>query len=273
MDANTNSSFDLSAHPDSEGSNRSESGASGDISQPTSIDPANGKANRAKRSKRNCPQPPEKQPSEPNSVVTSNRRGQRTLAGRVPALKEIDQVLDDDEPDVLHVYAAGEPGAKPQNAGGGSRPQSQVQVLLNLARDITLFHSADGRPYAKVFVPKREAAEIAEHHQILGVKSKAFKSWLLVAYLRQTGSAPPTEALTTAIRTLEAKACHEGREQPVHIRVGSVGDRHYVDLCDAAWRVVEISAGGWKVLGESPIAFRRTPGMLALPAPTTWRFA
>jgi hypothetical protein len=267
MDLNTNYSFDLSAHPDSGGSNSAESGASGDTSQPTSIDPANGKTNRAKRSQQNWPQPPEKQPSEPIPVVTSKRGGQRTLAGRVPALKEIDQVLDDDEPDVLHVHAAGEPGAKPQNAGGGSRPSSQVQVLLNLARDVTLFHSADGRPYAKVFVPKQEAAEIAEHHQILAVRFQPFKSWLLMAYLRQTGTAPPTEALTTAIRTLDAKACLEGRGQPVSIRVGSLGDCHYVDLCDAAWRVVEISASGWKVLDESPIAFRRTSGMQALPAP------
>jgi hypothetical protein len=101
----------------------------------------------------------------------------------------------------------------------------------------------------------------------LGVKSQAFKSWLLVAYFRETGNAPPSEALTSAIRTLEAKACHEGREAPVFLRVGNAGDHHYFDLCDSSWRVVEISGGDWRVLDESPVAFRRTSGTLSLPTP------
>ena len=197
----------------------------------------------------------------------AKHRGRNEALKRLRSEKCIDELPDDDEPSESD--ADEEPGshAKPQNSKGKSRSQSQVQVLLNLARDITLFHSADMRPYAKVFVPKQEEAAIAEHHQVLGVRSQAFKSWLLVAYLRMTGSAPPSEALTSAIRTLEAKACHEGREEPVHLRVGNAGDSHYLDLCDSAWRVVEISGGGWTVLDESPVAFRRTSGMLSLPTP------
>lgn len=199
----------------------------------------------------------------------AKRRGRRHVTlGRPWSEKGIGE-LPDDEPSESDDCCE-EPGSngKPQNSMGKSRSQSQVQVLLNLARDITLFHSADMRPYAKVFVPKQqEEAAIAEHYQVLGVKTQAFKSWLLVAYLRETGSAPPTEALTSAIRTLEAKACHEGREEPVYLRVGKAGDSHDLDLCDSAWRVVEISGGGWRVLDESPVAFRRTSGMLSLPTP------
>ena len=212
-------------------------------------------------------------PSAPPPVVNgkaqgAKRRGRRYVTlGRPSSENGIGELPDDDEPSEPDADVEGGSAAKLQNAKADSRSPSQVQVLLNLASDITLFHATDMRPYAKVFVPKQEEAAIAEHHQVLGVKTQAFKSWLLVAYLRMTGSAPPSEALTTAIRTLEAKACHEGREQPVHIRVGNGGDCHYLDLCDAAWRVVEISAGGWMVLDESPIAFRRTSGMLSLPTP------
>ncbi|MGO9598367.1 MAG: bifunctional DNA primase/polymerase [Isosphaeraceae bacterium] len=198
----------------------------------------------------------------------AKRRGRRyATLGRPWSEKSIGELPDDEVPSESDDCE--EPGShgKPQNSEGKSRSQSQVQVLLSLARDITLFHSADMRPYARVFVPKREEAAIAEHFQVLGVKSQAFKSWLLVRYLRETGSAPPSEALTSAIRTLEAKACHEGREEPVFLRVGNAGDHHYVDLCDSAWRVVEISGGSWRVLDESPVAFRRTSGMLSLPTP------
>jgi hypothetical protein len=198
----------------------------------------------------------------------AKRRGRRYVTpGRPSSENGIGELPDDDVPSESDDCE--EPGShgKPQNSMDKSRSQSQVQVLLSLARDITLFHSADMRPYAKVFVPKREEVAIAEHYQVLGVKSQAFKSWLLVAYLGMTGSAPPSEALTSAIRTLEAKACHEGREEEVHLRVGSAGNCHYVDLCDAAWRVVEISGGDWRVLDESPVAFRRTSGMLSLPTP------
>ncbi|MGO9601556.1 MAG: bifunctional DNA primase/polymerase [Isosphaeraceae bacterium] len=211
--------------------------------------------------------------ASPRSVVDgkaqgAKRRGRRYVTlGRPWSEKGIGELPDDDEPSESDDCE--EPGSngKPQNSMGKSRSESQVQVLLNLARDIRLFHSAEMRPYAKVFVPKREEPPVTEHHQVLGVRSQAFKSWLLVAFLRLTGSAPPSEALTSAIRTLEAKACHEGREEAVFLRVGNAGDHHYVDLCDYAWRVVEISGGGWRVLDESPVAFRRTSGMLSLPTP------
>jgi hypothetical protein len=101
----------------------------------------------------------------------------------------------------------------------------------------------------------------------LGIKSQAFKSCLLAAYYHQTKSAPASEALTMAIRTLEAKACHEGKEQNVSIRVGADGESHYLDLCDRAWGVVAINDGSWEVLDRSPIPFRRSNGMLQLPTP------
>jgi hypothetical protein len=242
MDANTAPFTIPLDRPDSEGFDPPECGAGGDVSQPAPTHAANDKADRARL------------------------RGRRSIAGRVPNVKEFDRDIDDESSESETVEDR-RSGANPQIAEGNSRPQGQVQVLLNLATGITLFHSADMRPYAKVFIPKREEAAIPEHYQVLGVKSHTFKSWLLMAYYRKTGSAPPGEALATAIRTLEAKACHEGREQPVHVRVGNGGDCHYLDLCDAAWRVVEISAGGWTVRDESPIAFRRTSGMLPLPTP------
>ena len=128
-------------------------------------------------------------PSAPRPVVNGKdqgvkRRGRNATLGRPWSEKCIGELPDDDVSSESDADVEGGTHGKPQNSEGKSRSQSQVQVLLNLASDITLFHSADMRPYAKVFVPKQEEAAIAEHHQVLGVKSQAFKSWLLVAYLR-----------------------------------------------------------------------------------------
>jgi len=188
----------------------------------------------------------------------------RSRASRRPqSKKEIDELLDDESNEPGGCVES-DSGAEPQNADGGV---SKVQAILNLAGDIDLFHTPDMRPYAKVLVPEREQAAIAAHYEILGVKSQPFKSWLLFAYFQKTKSAPPGEALTMAIRTLDARACYEGREQDVYIRVGADGDCQYLDLCDPAWRLVKITAGGWEVCDQSPIAFRRSTGELSLPAP------
>jgi hypothetical protein len=173
---------------------------------------------------------------------------------------------------------ARERGGAPPDAGdgeAGTRAQSHVQVLLDLAGEADLFHAPDMRAYAKVRVAERKLTAddgrpeviIPQHHEVLGIKSQAFKSWLLVVYYAKTGTAPSGEALAMAIRTLEAKACHHGDEREVYVRVGVAGDRHYIDLGDAAWQVIEVTAEGWKTLPESPIAFRRSPGALSMPVP------
>ena len=145
-------------------------------------------------------------------------------------------------------------------------------MLLSMFGGLNLFHSPNGRAYAKVIVAERPAggedAKVAGHYEVLGLKSEAFESWLLSAYYERTKKAPSGEALTMFLRTLKAKACHEGRKQDVNIRVGGDGVRNYIDLGDRAWRVVEITKDGWVILDESPIAFRRSSGMVPLPTPT-----
>jgi len=38
----------------------------------------------------------------------------------------------------------------------------------------------------------------------------------------------------------------------VHIRVGEFNGRLYLDLCDDAWRAVEVDATGWRVVDRPP---------------------
>jgi hypothetical protein len=41
----------------------------------------------------------------------------------------------------------------------------------------------------------------------------------------------------------------------------------YLDSADEHWRAVDIGSDGWRVIGNPPVRFRRSAGMLPLPVP------
>ena len=84
---------------------------------------------------------------------------------------------------------------------------------------------------------------------------------------RRRGGAPSSEALQSALNVIEAKAHFDAPERVVHIRVGGLDGRLYLDLGDETWRAVEIDATGWRVIDNPPVRFRRAAGMQPLPVP------
>ena len=72
---------------------------------------------------------------------------------------------------------------------------------------------------------------------------------------------------------IEAKAQFDAMERAVHIRVGGLDGKLYLDLCDDRWRAVEIDATGWRVIDNPPVRFRRATGMQALPEPLSGRIS
>ena len=82
-----------------------------------------------------------------------------------------------------------------------------------------------------------------------------------------THGAPSSEALQSALDVIEAKAQFDAPERVVHVRVGGLDDRLYLDLGDATWRAVEIDATGWRVIDKPPVRFRRAAGTRFLPVP------
>jgi hypothetical protein len=53
----------------------------------------------------------------------------------------------------------------------------------------------------------------------------------------------------------------------VHVRVAEHEGALYVDLADDHWRAVEVTPAGWQIISTPPVRFRRSPGLLPLPAP------
>ena len=140
-----------------------------------------------------------------------------------------------------------------------SRAGSQTDVLIELAEVANFFHAPDGAGYADL--------DVEGHRETWGIRSRGFQHWLSRAYYQATRGAPNAEAMQSALSALEARARFDGPERVVHIRVGALGGKLYVDLCDDTWRVVEIDATGWRMIDNPPVRFRRAAGMQSLPGP------
>jgi hypothetical protein len=154
----------------------------------------------------------------------------------------------------------GEAKGSPQQPSA-RRAQTQADTLINLAQSAGLFHAPDGTGFADL--------DINGHRETWPIRAKGFRRWLARRFFEETGGAPSSQALQSALNVIEAKAHFDAQEHVVHVRVGGAGGRLYLDLCDGMWRAVEISATGWKVIDKPPLRFRRAAGMQSLPAPET----
>jgi hypothetical protein len=136
---------------------------------------------------------------------------------------------------------------------------TQSDLLIGLAEDAGLFHTDVGAAFANI--------EVDGHLETWPVKSGGFRQWLLHRYYTKTNGAPNGEAMTSAIAVLEARARFDAPTCQVHVRTAGHEERIYLDLCDEAWRAVEIDAEGWRVVNAPPVRFTRARGMLPLPIP------
>ena len=127
------------------------------------------------------------------------------------------------------------------------------------AEGTILFHDEGGEPYAEI--------KVDNHIEIWAIKSTRFAGWLDSLYWKTTESILTSYLQKDTINTLAGLAIHDGAEQSVYLRVAYVDNKNYIDLCDKSWRVVEVDELGWRVLDVSPVKFKRTSTMEALPLP------
>lgn len=143
----------------------------------------------------------------------------------------------------------------PKGDGDGEKKKSQATVLVDLAIEsgAELWHSISGDAYATI--------PVENHREHWTIRAKGFRRWLARQYYLATEAAVGSEALQSAINTLEGQALFGGSEYPVSIRTAEHDGRIYLDLCDPAWRAVECSPGGFRIVANPPIRFRRARAM------------
>jgi hypothetical protein len=141
----------------------------------------------------------------------------------------------------------------------GGRGPTQADILIDLAQTAELFHALDETGFADL--------DINGHRETWPIRTKGFRRWLARRFFDATQGAPSSEALQSALNVIEARPHFDARERVVHVRVGGLDERLYLDLGDATSRAVEIDAAGWRVIDNPPVRFRRAAGMQPLPVP------
>ncbi|MDP2876238.1 MAG: hypothetical protein Q8O00_08645 [Holophaga sp.] len=145
-----------------------------------------------------------------------------------------------------------------------ARESARHRALKLGMAEYTLWHAQEnGPPQGFASYPKDGHMEHVE------LKASAGRQHLSGLVWKATGEALSRQDLDGTLDGLEAAAIHDGPRLPVHVRVADLGNRIYLDLSDDAWRVVEVTAQGWRVMpGEqAPVRFRRPNGTQALPVP------
>lgn len=155
---------------------------------------------------------------------------------------------------------AGKPaGGRSGKAAKRGRGPSQSDQLVSFLDDAELWRDEAGEACASV--------QVAGHVEHWRVRSRGFRSLLVGRFFGEHGNAPGGQGLEDALRALEAMGEHSGVTYQSPLRVGEHDGALYLDLCDPDWRVLEMAATGWAILPRSPVRFRRTPHMRALPPP------
>ncbi|WP_198164748.1 hypothetical protein [Rhodoplanes sp. Z2-YC6860] len=131
--------------------------------------------------------------------------------------------------------------------------------LIACADAAELWHDANRVPYASY--------KVRGHTEHWPLGSRHFRMWLASEYYRATAQGVGGTALDDVMRILEARAINDGPAFEPRVRVGGTDGKIYLDLCDDAWRAVEIGPRGWMVVEKPAIHFLRTPAMRSLPVP------
>ncbi len=110
----------------------------------------------------------------------------------------------------------------------GHIKRSALRILLRLAACAQFFRSADGRFFAQV--------PVGDRLEIFGLRSAAFRDWLVDGYVNSQPEAPSDWAVRRATSVLEARARFQTRVPEIFVRVGrsSIGDddAYFLDLGD-----------------------------------------
>ena len=104
-------------------------------------------------------------------------------------------------------------------------------------------------------------------------RGERFAHWLGRRFFQETHKTQNPETLKSSLVNFETQARFEGHAQPVFLRVGSVDEKIYINLCNKNWKYVEIGLNDWKVIDNPPVRFRLVAGMLRSASDTLCRLS
>jgi len=139
------------------------------------------------------------------------------------------------------------------------KKKSQATLLIELGQINSLFHCSNKDGYAL----------IGKNQAVMALRSRDFREHLSHEFFKLTGKGCNTNALTDALATLESIAKFNNPMYDVYMRAANLDKFLYLDTGCPNWRVIEVTADGWRTLDRSPVKFFRKRGAAALPDPST----
>ena len=92
--------------------------------------------------------------------------------------------------------------------------------------------------------------------KVWAVRSRGFKDWLLFRYFRGDGPRAQRRGAKPSGRRHRGARQVQRRDGPtVFLGTASLGPKLYLDLCDEAWRAIEIEDRGWRLVAAPPVFF------------------
>lgn len=163
---------------------------------------------------------------------------------------------------------------EPISEGDGKKVKepSQAQLMQRIIDCSTadgvpalqVFRTPTGTPYARCWFDGHY------RNYPLSEKGGAVRKWLCFTFKEAHGYVPNSDTLARAIEGLHSTAEFDAPTYQVFTRIGYADGRIYLDMADEAWQTIEVSADGWRIMGEDeglPVRFIRGAGMLPLPTP------
>jgi len=144
-----------------------------------------------------------------------------------------------------------------------TKESKKTDLLIRLAlENIELFHTPNDESFASI--------KINGHCENFLVDSKYCRKFLIRLYYKETGGYPGGQILKDAMDFLSAKALFDSPELALHLRYAEHEGAIYIDLGNDTWNQVYINRVGWTVIEskDSPVKFKRTQGMKAMPIPS-----
>jgi hypothetical protein len=151
-------------------------------------------------------------------------------------------------------------GENKRGAGAVLESMASEATKLALQNSLELFHDGNERSFITINATSGGLRTIS-------LSSLSMSKWLQGLWYAERGKPLPAKPLGEAIAALSAKALYAGEKHSVSVRIGSDGNAIYIDLGDADFSVIQVTATSWSVVATAPIKFIRSKTMRPLPVP------
>ena len=139
------------------------------------------------------------------------------------------------------------------------KKKPKVTVLIEIGKAHELFHDSQRTGYSTI---KR-----GTHFETWPLDSGNYKAYLSDQYFKLTQQGCSKYNVNDAIDTLRGAARKNGSLHSVYRRTAGQEGIIFIDLGDPDWRVVEVTAEGWRVVDHSLVKFIRSESTSAFPEP------